>query len=50
LATLQRLDIAERLVLETDELVCVRGPRELLPDLAAGLVAGRTHLVSFDAV
>ena len=47
-ALLQRLDVAERLVRETTLLVGVHGLPALLPDLAAGLVAGRTHLVSFD--
>ncbi|MDX6741683.1 FAD-dependent monooxygenase [Actinocorallia sp. A-T 12471] len=43
---LRRLDVAERLVHETGLLTSVRAPAEFSADLAAGLVAGRTHLIS----
>ena len=48
-AVLRRLDLAERLRLEltdVDALIVVDGPEELLTDLAAGLVSGRTDLIS----
>ncbi|RJQ85553.1 FAD-dependent monooxygenase [Amycolatopsis panacis] len=43
---LTRLDLAERIRLETGELTAVEGPAALREDLAAGLVSGRTDLVS----
>lgn len=48
-AVLRRLDLAERLRLEltdVEALIVVDGPEELLTDLAAGLVSGRTDLIS----
>lgn len=45
-AVLTRLDIAERVVRDTDALVVVEVPSNCLADAAAGLVSGRTHLVA----
>jgi anthraniloyl-CoA monooxygenase len=45
---LSALDLAERLRRETGSLVLVSGPEPLLPDLAAGLLSGRTDLVAID--
>lgn len=42
---LNRLDLAERLRQRMDVLVTVQAPAEHLPDLAAGLLAGRTDLI-----
>ncbi|QJY44502.1 FAD-dependent monooxygenase [Pseudonocardia broussonetiae] len=42
---LTRLDVAERLRLRGQRVV-TEGPPELLPDLAAGLAAGRTDLIA----
>jgi hypothetical protein len=44
-ALLTRLDLAERVRLETGVLTAVEGPAELRDDLADGLVSGRTDLV-----
>ena len=44
-AVLDRLDFAERLRLELGATVVVQAPARYLPDLAAGLVAGRTDLI-----
>ncbi|KAA9166530.1 oxidoreductase [Amycolatopsis acidicola] len=44
-AVLTRLDLAERIRLETGALTAVEAPRALSGDLAAGLVSGRTDLV-----
>ncbi|GAA1864310.1 hypothetical protein GCM10009836_50820 [Pseudonocardia ailaonensis] len=44
-ALLTRLDLAERVRLETGVLTAVEGPAALRDDLAAGLVSGRTDLV-----
>ncbi|MBN9734921.1 MULTISPECIES: FAD-dependent monooxygenase [unclassified Pseudonocardia] len=45
-ALLTRLDLAERVRRETGALVAVEGPAAFRDDLAAGLVSGRTDLVS----
>jgi anthraniloyl-CoA monooxygenase len=45
LALLTRLDLAERIRLETGVLTAVEGPAVLRDDLAAALVSGRTDLV-----
>jgi anthraniloyl-CoA monooxygenase len=45
-ALLTRLDLAERIRLETGALTAVEGPAALRDDLAAGLVSGRTDLVA----
>ncbi|MEK6439022.1 FAD-dependent monooxygenase [Pseudonocardia sp. T1-2H] len=45
-ALLTRLDLAERIRLETGALTAVQGPAALRDDLAAGLVSGRTDLVA----
>jgi hypothetical protein len=42
---LTRLDLAERIRLETGTLTAVAGPGALRDDLVAGLVSGRTDLV-----
>lgn len=42
------LDLGERLRREAGGLVVVSAPESLLPDLAAGLVSGRTDLIAFD--
>jgi hypothetical protein len=42
---LDRLDFAERLRLELGATVIVQAPARYLPDLAAGLVAGRIDLI-----
>jgi anthraniloyl-CoA monooxygenase len=42
---LDRLDFAERLRLEIGATVIVQAPARYLPDLAAGLVAGRVDLI-----
>lgn len=47
-AVLTRLELAERLRLETDGLVVVQAPAALTSDLAAGLASGRTDLIAFD--
>lgn len=44
-ALLTRLDLAERIGLETGVPTAVEGPAALRDDLAAGLVSGRTDLV-----
>ncbi|MBB4688749.1 FAD-dependent monooxygenase [Amycolatopsis jiangsuensis] len=44
-AVLTRLDVAERIRLETGALTAVEAPAGLRDDLAAGLVSGRTDLV-----
>jgi hypothetical protein len=44
-ALLTRLDVAERVRLETGVLTAVAGPAALRDDLAAGLLSGRTDLV-----
>jgi anthraniloyl-CoA monooxygenase len=44
---LNRLNLGERLRTRGGLPVIVRGPREYLPDLAAGLVAGRADLIEF---
>jgi len=46
-ATLTRLDLAERLRSEVGGIVVVAGPPELRDDLAAGLVSGRSDLVTW---
>jgi anthraniloyl-CoA monooxygenase len=43
---LDRLDLGERLRCESAGLVVVDGPPTCLDDLAAGVAAGRTDLVS----
>ena len=48
-AVLDRLEFAERLRLELGATVIVQAPRERLPDLAAGLLAGRIDLVDISA-
>ncbi|AEA28436.1 monooxygenase FAD-binding protein [Pseudonocardia dioxanivorans CB1190] len=45
-ALLTRLDLAERVRLETGTLTAVEGPAALRDDLAVGLVSGRTDLVA----
>jgi anthraniloyl-CoA monooxygenase len=45
-ALLTRLDLAERVRLETGALTAVEGPAALRDDLAAGLLSGRTDLVT----
>jgi len=45
-ALLTRLDLAERVRIETGTLTAVEGPVALRDDLAAGLVSGRTDLVA----
>lgn len=42
------LDLGERLRREVGGLVVVSAPESLLPDLAAGLVSGRTDLIALD--
>lgn len=42
---LNRLELGERLSSHGSLPVIIRGPREYLPDLAAGLVAGRADLI-----
>lgn len=44
-SVLNRLDLGERLCLETPARVVVRAGAEHRDDLVAGLVAGRTHLI-----
>nr|WP_296777005.1 FAD-dependent monooxygenase [Rhodococcus sp. (in: high G+C Gram-positive bacteria)] len=45
-AVLTRFDLAERILRSSDALLVVDVPSECLPDAVAGLVSGRTHLVS----
>ncbi|MGY0499266.1 FAD-dependent monooxygenase [Nocardia sp. FBN12] len=45
---LQRLDLAERLRDEFGVLTSVRGPADHCGDLIAGLISGRTDLISLD--
>ncbi|WIV55776.1 FAD-dependent monooxygenase [Amycolatopsis nalaikhensis] len=45
-SVLTRLDVAERVRTEAGGLVVVEGPAALAADLAAGLVSGRTDLVT----
>ncbi|MBB5153644.1 FAD-dependent monooxygenase [Saccharopolyspora phatthalungensis] len=47
-AVLTRMELAERLRLETGGLVVVQAPQGLVPDLAAGLASGRMDLIAFD--
>jgi hypothetical protein len=47
-AVLTRLELGERLRMETAGPVVVQGPRCLRADLAAGLASGRADLITFD--
>jgi 2-polyprenyl-6-methoxyphenol hydroxylase-like FAD-dependent oxidoreductase len=46
-SVLTRMDLAERVQTEVGGLIVIDGPAGLRDDLAAGLVSGRAHLVSF---
>jgi hypothetical protein len=46
-SVLTRMDLAERVRAEAGGLIVMDGPAGLRDDLAAGLVSGRTDLVSF---
>jgi anthraniloyl-CoA monooxygenase len=48
-AVLTRLELGERLRMETAGPVVVQGPKCLRADLAAGLACGRADLIAFDA-
>lgn len=47
-AVLSALDFAERLRRETGRLAVVSGPKECLPDLAAGVLSGRADLIALN--
>lgn len=46
-AVRRRLDVAEQIRLRSSALTCVCAPAEMVSEIAAALIAGRTDLVSF---